>query len=580
MPNTSEGQGADPPGPAGPASMQGPSGVEDQRGLLGPFARDAARVRRASSAELHLPWTCPVTHSREKFYTVCSDHALLNQAASVYRPPNTARDLVLGKMDDAQGPVKPRPPADVGAAPSDGALLGSEVECDTMEVSPGNRKPMLAWEIDTTDFNAVLTRKTRADYTQLPVVLLGLSSTFGPQRERSVLRPGKALCGSPAVATVSQGCPSPTWDSSAVRDPARKTENFVRFEPTEHESNSQEASNVKKCASEKMKPLERPIRNLQDVPPQASLEEVKQRKVFDLRRWYCISRPQYKTSCGISSLVSCWNFLYSTLGAGSLPPISQEEALHVLGFQPPFEEIKFGPFTGNATLMRWFRQINDNFRVRGCSYILYKPHGKHKTAGETGHSVITLLIFSAEGALMKLTQGLKDEAMAYIYHCQNHYFCPVGFEATPLKATKAYRGPLPVNETEYWILIGEPSRKHPAIHCKRWADIATDLNTQNPEYLDIRHTERGIQRRKTKKLSGNLHCIMAFQRVNWQKFGPWTLNLENLRHPGSEQAPGSVAAEAEERAPSRRLANLGRSHSTGSQRESNWKRLSNTAEYR
>lgn len=37
----------------------------------------------------------------------------------------------------------------------------------------------------------------------------------------------------------------------------------------------------------------------------------------------------------------------------SLPPISQEEALHILGFQPPFEEIKFGPFTGNATLMRY-----------------------------------------------------------------------------------------------------------------------------------------------------------------------------------------------------------------------------------
>lgn len=39
----------------------------------------------------------------------------------------------------------------------------------------------------------------------------------------------------------------------------------------------------------------------------------------------------------------------------SLPPISQEEALHILGFQPPFEEIKFGPFTGNATLMRYER---------------------------------------------------------------------------------------------------------------------------------------------------------------------------------------------------------------------------------
>lgn len=37
----------------------------------------------------------------------------------------------------------------------------------------------------------------------------------------------------------------------------------------------------------------------------------------------------------------------------SLPPITQEEALHILGFQPPFEDIRFGPFTGNTTLMRY-----------------------------------------------------------------------------------------------------------------------------------------------------------------------------------------------------------------------------------
>ncbi|KAM7410494.1 hypothetical protein PAMA_001776 [Pampus argenteus] len=479
MPNTSEGQGANLSGPAEPSGVQRPTDGEEGHRLLSSLARDAARVRRASSAELHLPWTCPVTHSREKFYTVCSDYALLNQAASVYRP--------LNKQDDGPPLVKPKPAAG-------GAHVGSDRDCDMEEVSSGNTQPILAWEIDTTDFNAVLTRKTRT-------------------------------------------------------------------------------SNVKKCSTKKMTSSDRPSRNLQDVSPHASLEEIKQRKVLDLRRWYCISRPQYKTSCGISSLVSCWNFLYSTLGAGSLPPISQEEALHILGFQPPFEEIKFGPFTGNATLMRWFRQINDNFRVRGCSYILYKPHGKHKTAGET-----------AEGALMKLTQGLKDESMAYIYHCQNHYFCPVGFEATPLKASKAYRGPLPTNEMEYWILIGEPSRKHPAIHCKKWLDIVTDLNTQNPEYLDIRHTERGIQRRKTKKVGGNLHCIMAFQRVNWQKLGPWALNLENLRHDfhhsGTERAHGSTAEETEERRSAKRLAHLGRSHSMGSQKDTGCKRLSNTAENR
>lgn len=45
------------------------------------------------------------------------------------------------------------------------------------------------------------------------------------------------------------------------------------------------------------------------------------------------------------------------LSVFSLPPISQEEALHILGYQPPFEEIKFGPFTGNATLMRYAGHI-------------------------------------------------------------------------------------------------------------------------------------------------------------------------------------------------------------------------------
>lgn len=492
MPNISEGQGANLSAPAGPSGLQQPVDGEIENGLLTSLARDAVRMRRASSADLHLPWTCPVTHSREKFYTVCSDYALLNQAASMYRPPNTGRDSSsVNKKEDGPLIHMSKPSAAVVPCHTAGRAPGGSDRDSEMEMISGHNKPILAWEIDTTDFNAVLTRKI----------------------------------------------------------------------------------SISKKSSKKIKSSDRPTRNLQDVPAQASMEEIKQRKVLDLRRWYCISRPQYKTSCGISSLVSCWNFLYSSLGAGSLPPISQEEALHILGFQPPFEEIKFGPFTGNATLMRWFRQINDNFRVRGCSYILYKPHGKHKTAGET-----------AEGALLKLTHGLKDESMAYIYHCQNHYFCPVGYEATPLKAAKAYRGPLPTNDMEHWILIGEPSRKHPGIHCKKWLDIVTDLNTQNPEYLDIRHTERGIQRRKTKKVGGNLHCIIAFQRVNWQKLGPWALNLENLRHEYHQSSTGrghgSMAEDSDERVSSKRLSHLGRSQSMGSQKDSSWKHLSNAADYR
>lgn len=71
---------------------------------------------------------------------------------------------------------------------------------------------------------------------------------------------------------------------------------------------------------------------------------------------------------------------------------------------------------------------------------------------------------------------------------------------------------------------------------------------------------------------------MAFQRVNWQKLGPWALNLENLRHDAGHSS--SVEDVEEERTTSKRLANIGRSNSTGSQKDSSWKRLSNSSEYR
>lgn len=44
--------------------------------------------------------------------------------------------------------------------------------------------------------------------------------------------------------------------------------------------------NIKKFGLKKMKSSDRSSRNVLDFPPQASLEEIKQRKVLDLRRWW------------------------------------------------------------------------------------------------------------------------------------------------------------------------------------------------------------------------------------------------------------------------------------------------------
>ena len=162
MPNTSEVQGGNLSGPEEPSGQQRTTDGEEGRGLISSLARDAARARRASSVELHLPWTCPVTHSREKFYTVCSDYALLNQAASVYCPPSTARDDVENKQADGSTLMKTKPSVDFS---SGGAHVGSDGDCEM--VSSGNTKPILAWEIDTVDFDAVLMRKIRTSKKDL-----------------------------------------------------------------------------------------------------------------------------------------------------------------------------------------------------------------------------------------------------------------------------------------------------------------------------------------------------------------------------------------------------------------------------
>uniref|UniRef100_A0A8D0GME3 Basic, immunoglobulin-like variable motif containing n=1 Tax=Sphenodon punctatus TaxID=8508 RepID=A0A8D0GME3_SPHPU len=452
---------------------------------------DALVTSRQPSGDGHYPWGCPVTHNREKIYTICSDYAFLNQVTSIHRSPSAAVSVCL--PDSATFNVGNNTSGFIGIPTGASEIIYNE-DGNLESLSSSLGKLPLAWEIDKSEFNELT--------------------------------------------------------------PDLKNR----------------AGNMKKQVVKK-KSLDKKGKQYRECPPHSTAEEIKQRKVLDLSRWYCISRPQYKTSCGISSLVSCWNFLYSTLGVGNLPPVTQEEALHILGFQPPFEDIRFGPFTGNTTLMRWFRQINDHFHVKGYSYFLYKPHGKNNTAGE-----------SAAGALAKLTQGLKDESMAYIYHCQNHYFCPIGFEATPVKPSKAYRGRLLQQEVEYWILIGEPSRKHPTIHCKKWADIVTDLNTQNPEYLDIRHLERGLQYRKTKKVGGNLHCIIAFQRLNWQRFGPWNFPFGSLRQDlqpqPQTQAQGIAKSESEDSISKKQHGRLGRSLSAGFHQECIWKKMSNIHERR
>lgn len=95
-----------------------------------------------------------------------------------------------------------------------------------------------------------------------------------------------------------------------------------------------------------------------------------------------------------------------------------------------------------------------------------------------------------------------------------------------------------------WILISDTSRKYPCFHCVKWEDIDKDLSLKSPEFLNIRHLERGVQTRvanndptkqnsndqtqpkepkkstndnccnKNKQIGEkNLHCIIKFEKI-------------------------------------------------------------------
>ncbi|KPA83648.1 hypothetical protein ABB37_01915 [Leptomonas pyrrhocoris] len=223
-------------------------------------------------------------------------------------------------------------------------------------------------------------------------------------------------------------------------------------------------------------------------------DDLAQRLVLRLPRLLCVNK-QYPRGCGIASLTSVYNYLYSWLGENAVgapwAPHSQEEMMSILGFEPPFGEIAWGPFTGNATLIRWFHALNRHFGHRGRAYILYKVHGHGKT---------THLYPDNAAALAAVKAALRDPHCALVYHCHNHYMVPIGYQDIPHAQTDFLQPDVPETSCDTTIFIGEVSRgRHEAMYARKWAEVVKDLECKSPFYFNIRHPEQGVQRREPKK---------------------------------------------------------------------------------
>ena len=77
---------------------------------------------------------------------------------------------------------------------------------------------------------------------------------------------------------------------------------------------------------------------------------------------------------------------------------------------------------------RWFQDLCNHYGIEGQAYYFYKPVGKAKTFG-----------IKPNMAYESLKEGLQNPSMAFVYHCLNHYFCPIGYEEIPKNAADVYK---------------------------------------------------------------------------------------------------------------------------------------------
>ncbi len=231
-------------------------------------------------------------------------------------------------------------------------------------------------------------------------------------------------------------------------------------------------------------------------PEQNALPDISTRKFIELKRWYCTPRPQHPKACGITSLVGCWNYLCSQMGHGTLSPLAPEQALTILGYDRDISKIPFGQFTGNKMILKWFGMLCEHFGVKGRGSIFWK---RDVTSDPS------------EDLLGKYMEGVRNPKKAFIYHCHNHYCTPIGYEVTPNDPALGYAelGQLNISECEPWIIIGETSRKQPAMHVVKWKDVVADIMCKDLYFYNIRERFKGMQIKRER--SGNNHCFMLLE---------------------------------------------------------------------
>lgn len=201
-----------------------------------------------------------------------------------------------------------------------------------------------------------------------------------------------------------------------------------------------------------------------------------------------ISRPQYESSCSMSSLTAVINYLFSDqIGIKTTRQWAEDIKIH-----PPTAEMS----PGNETVLKWFKKVCEHYGVEGkCDYFISDEDVEDWSKNPE--------------LINRLKKAITNKEQALIYHMANHYNVIVGYFENSKESDEAYN---PDAELQRWIIIGDHSDHNPIpkviqkdmkalpekvlsedyynlimeraatppVWCRRWGSIRHDLiNTSN-----------------------------------------------------------------------------------------------------
>ena len=153
MPNVAEAERADASG-NGECRSERRSPDENLQAATSSFCTRTPGEPLGPKGDGHYPWSCPVTHTREKIYAICSDYAFLNQATSIYKTPHSTRPSCL--PDNTSLSAGNHSSRFIGSPTGTSEIIYKE-ENSLENLSNSLGKLPLAWEIDKSEFDGVTT---------------------------------------------------------------------------------------------------------------------------------------------------------------------------------------------------------------------------------------------------------------------------------------------------------------------------------------------------------------------------------------------------------------------------------------